>query len=128
MVETLSAMLTFMDTLALRLKAAFDDSGTSVSTAAQECGVSVQAVYKWLNGQTDDLEGRHLVIVSQLTSHDPAWLEFGTPPKIRTYATSKTAATVLKAMEQMNDTQRAAIENMALTLINSQSPDDQQAA
>ena len=105
------------DTLAERLKIAFDDSGLSVNRIAAACDISVQSVYKWLNGSSADMDGKHLMRVALMTQHDPLWLEFGMEPKIRAYATSQRQATVLQAMEQLSDTQSAALEQIATSLV-----------
>ena len=75
-----------VDTLAQRLQVAFDDSGVSVAQVAAACGITPQAIYKWLKGTSDDLAGQQLAKVCDLTGFDPAWIEFGTGPRIRARA------------------------------------------
>ena len=108
-----------VDTLAQRLQVAFDDSGVSVAQVAAACGITPQAIYKWLKGTSDDLAGQQLAKVCDLTGFDPAWIEFGTGPRIRAYARTERAATVLKAMERLTDVQAAALEQMAIALAGS---------
>lgn len=105
-----------LDTLGERLKAAFDAAGLSVADVAAACGISVQSVYKWLRGHSADLEGAHLVTVARITRHNPAWLEFGTPPRELVYATTEHAQTVLLAMENLSEQQAYALAQMATTL------------
>lgn len=104
------------DTLGERLKIAIQDSGHTVSDVATRCDISVQAVYNWYNGSTAELDGKNLAMVADLTGHDPMWLEFGTGPKVRTYARSDRAAKILLALDSLSDTQAAAVEQMVLAM------------
>jgi len=116
------------DTLGERLKIAFDDSQTKVSEIANACEISVQAVYNWLSGATGELDGQNLARVADLTGFDPMWLEFGSGPRIRTYAKTDRDVTILKCMEQLTDQQAAAVEQMVRAFVEKSEPNGGQAA
>lgn len=64
-----------------RLKAAMDSSQRSPADLAAACGVSVQAVYKWLRDPNMNLKNEHLFAISDLMRHEARWIATGRGPK-----------------------------------------------
>jgi len=90
-----------MSTLSERIKEAIETSGVTVSAVATACGISVQAVYQWMNGETKTIDGSNLVELAEVTGFDPRWIAREIPPKIRRYARTPQQDHVLKSMQTM---------------------------
>lgn len=103
--------------LASRIKVAMDESGVSVSAVAERCKISVQAVYKWLNGLTESLEGIHLVELADITGHEARWIATGEGVKVRAYAKTPQQAHVLAAMEKLPPSGAKALTEISDSLV-----------
>jgi hypothetical protein len=66
-----------MSTLAERVTEAISLSGTDVQQVAKTCGISVQAVYKWMNGASKTIAGEHLVELARITNFEARWIISG---------------------------------------------------
>jgi transposase-like protein len=89
--------------LADRIKIAIAESGVSVAMVAAACDVSLQAVYKWMRGESLAIDGAHLVELAALTKHNAQWIAKGTGPKISEYATSGAHARLFRATENLSE-------------------------
>lgn len=72
-----------MSTLAERVTEAIRESGVDVNKAAKACGISVQAVYKWMNGLSKTIAGEPLVELARLTNYEERWLISGKGEKLK---------------------------------------------
>lgn len=86
-----------MNSLAQRVSEAINGSGVSVEKVADACGISVQAVYKWMNGATQQISGENLVELARLTNYEARWIIKGVGDKRK----DPKAVAVCLAMEQM---------------------------
>lgn len=86
-----------MSSLAERVTEAIRESGTDVTAIAKACGVSVQAVYKWMNGLSKTIAGEHLVELSSITNYEARWIISGKGDKKR----DPKAVSVYLAMQNM---------------------------
>ena len=66
-----------MDDKAKRIKEAIETSGVNVLDVAAKCGISRQAVYKWMRGETKKVSGENLVVLASITGYEPLWLMTG---------------------------------------------------
>lgn len=73
----------YMNTLAERVTKALNESGTDVQQVAKTCGISVQAVYKWMNGASKTIAGEHLVELARITNFEARWIISGKGEKRR---------------------------------------------
>lgn len=86
-----------------RIKYALEASGVDPRQVAAACGISVQAVYSWLRGQTKDLRNEHLFCLADVTSFSPRWIATGEGPQRRIVAEDPRILHAVKVMENMND-------------------------
>ena len=91
-----------MTTLSERIREAIETSGVSVARIAEACGISQQAVYDWMKGETRELMGNNLVELAELTGFDPRWIAKGVGARRRQYARNQQQAHVLQIMERMS--------------------------
>jgi len=110
-----------MGTLSERIKEAIETSDVSPAEIAKACGVSVQAVYDWLKGDTKELMGVNLVELAEVTGFEARWIAKEIGPKRRIYARTREQAHVLQLMDEMNPYQVNIVVKIADTV--SQSPD-----
>jgi transcriptional regulator with XRE-family HTH domain len=105
-----------MATLADRVREAIETSDVSVSSIAEACGISQQSVYQWINGETKELMGDHLVELAELTGHEARWIAKGSGPKKRIYARTEQQAHVLNAMQAMDSYEAALLVKITDTI------------
>lgn len=74
-----------MDDKAKRIKEAIEKSEVDVLDVAKKCGVSRQAVYKWMRGETKQISGENLVVLAAITGYEPMWLMTGEGEKTRLF-------------------------------------------
>lgn len=67
-------MLATMKTLAERITESINGSGVSIADVATACGVKVQSVYQWMNGETKSISGENLVELSAITGYEARWI------------------------------------------------------
>lgn len=58
-------------------------AGYNAPAIAKACGISKQAVYKWLDGRTAKIEGSNLAVLSQLSGVEALWISTGRGPRLR---------------------------------------------
>ncbi len=73
----------------------------TVAEIAEACDVSVQAVYKWLRGDTLKFKGSALVELAALTGYEARWLINNVGPKKRIYPSNEKQAHVLEIMQKL---------------------------
>jgi transcriptional regulator with XRE-family HTH domain len=88
-------------TLAERIDEAITQSGADVADIARACGISVQAVYAWMSGESKTLKGNSLAELAELAGYEPRWLIKGQGPK-STYPRGTPQAKVIEAMDTMD--------------------------
>jgi transcriptional regulator with XRE-family HTH domain len=86
-----------MSSLAERVTEAIRESGVDVAKVAQVCGISVQAVYKWMNGASKTIAGEPLVELARLTNYEARWIVSGKGEKRK----DPKATAVYQAMQTM---------------------------
>lgn len=86
-----------MDTLAKRVAEAINNSGKDIPQIAKACGISVQAVYKWINGLSMKISGEHLVELARETNYEARWIISGKGEKRK----DPKAIAVTQAMQNM---------------------------
>lgn len=86
-----------MNLLSDRVAEAINTSGIDVAEIARSCGISVQAVYKWMNGGSKTISGIHLVELARLTGFEARWIISGKGLKQR----DPKAMAVCEAMQTM---------------------------
>jgi transposase-like protein len=67
-------------TLAQRVKEAVEaakENGHSVAKIAAACGISPQAVYQWLKGDTKEIDGSNVVELAELSGYHAIWIMKG---------------------------------------------------
>ena len=90
-----------MSTLSERINEAMGKSGVTVRQVATACGISYQAVRKWLTSETQALDGEHLIALSELTKFEAKWLITGKGPQHREYAQNQPQSLALQAMQKL---------------------------
>lgn len=96
-----------------RIAEALRISGVTVAEIARACGISQQAIYQWISGETKQILGEYLVEVAELTGYDARWLAKEIGPKIRLYPKTAQQAHVLKVMQSMPEDQASLIVKIA---------------
>lgn len=86
-----------MSSLAERVTEAIRESGVDVANVAKVCGISVQAVYKWMNGASKTIAGEPLVELARLTNYEARWIVSGKGEKRK----DPKAVAVYQAMQTM---------------------------
>lgn len=86
-----------MSTLAERVTEAIRESGVDVPKVAKACGISVQAVYKWMNGLSKTIAGEPLIELSRITNYEARWIISGKGEKKK----DPKAVAVYDAMQNM---------------------------
>ncbi len=94
-----------MNNLEDRVNEAFRESGVSVVEVAAACGISVQAVYKWLSGKSAKIDAVHLFVLERLTHYDAQWLCTGKGHKWK----DPKAVAVYEAMRSMPEYKKDAL-------------------
>ena len=105
-----------MATLSERIREAIETSGVSVQNIADACGISPQAVYDWMKGETKELMGNNLVELAELTGFEARWIAREVGPKRRLHTHTKEQAHVLTLMEQMSPYQISLVVKIADSL------------
>ncbi len=101
-----------MSTLAERVTEAVEGSGTNVAKIAKACGVSVQAVYKWMNGGSQTIEGMPLIELARLTNYEARWIISGKGEKRK----DPKAVAVYEAMQNMPEYKKDMIVQASTSL------------
>ena len=57
-----------------RVREAIRESGLSIAEIAAACGISKQAVYKWIRGKSINVKAEHLFEFERLTYYRASWL------------------------------------------------------
>lgn len=86
-----------MSSLAERVTESIRESGASVPQVAKACGISVQAVYKWMNGRSNKINGEHLIELARVTNYEARWIISGKGEKRK----DPKAMAVYTAMQNM---------------------------
>ena len=100
-------------TLSERITEAIETSGVTVAAVAERCGVTPQAVYQWMNGDTKQLSGENLVELAEITGFDARWLAREAGPKKRIYPKTTQQAHVLELMQKLPEAQENLIVKIA---------------
>lgn len=87
--------------LGKRITKAIDRSGKDVKEIASACGVSVQAVYAWMNNDTKDLRNTNLFALAKATGFNAEWIGTGNGPEVNLYSKDTRIQHVIKVMEAM---------------------------
>lgn len=90
-----------MSTLSERVSEAVEGSGVKVADIAARCGISVQAVYGWMRGESKTIDGANLVELADLTGYEARWIAREMGPKRRTYPKTTSQEHVLRAMQSL---------------------------
>lgn len=109
-----------MPTLAERIQEAITESGTKVPDIAARCGISVQAVYGWMRGDTKSIEGANLVELADITGYEARWIAKELGPKKRLYPRTVGQEHVLRAMQQLP----RGYESMVIKIVDTVSESD----
>jgi transcriptional regulator with XRE-family HTH domain len=80
-----------------RVTEAIETSGVEVPDVARACGISVQSVYKWMNGKSKTISGANLMELSRLTGYEARWIICGKGEKRQ----DQKALSVFLAMQGM---------------------------
>lgn len=86
-----------MSSLGERVAEAINTSDVDVARVAKACGISVQAVYKWMNGRSMKIQADHLIDLARLTNFEPRWIISGKGEKRK----DPKAVAVYTAMQDM---------------------------
>jgi len=108
-----------MATLSERITEAIETSGVSVADIATACGISPQAVYDWMKGNTKELMGDNLVELAEITGFEARWIAKESGPKRRVYARTQEQAHVLTAMMSMSPYEANIVVKIADTVAQS---------
>jgi transcriptional regulator with XRE-family HTH domain len=100
-------------TLSERITEAIETSGVTVAAIAKRCGVTPQAVYQWMNGETKQISGENLVELADITGFDARWLAREAGMKRRVYPRTPQQAQVLELMQPLPETQQNLIVKIA---------------
>lgn len=93
-----------MSDLSIRIQDAVEAAkrnGYSVATIAAACGVSRQAVYQWLNGETKKIDGDNLVELAEVSGYSSRWIATGKGSK--TASITQDEATILRGFRLFGD-------------------------
>jgi len=112
-----------MATLAERVTEAIETSDVSVAAIATACDIAPQSIYQWMNGETKEVMGDHLVELAELTGFEARWIAKEVGPKRRIYAKTAQQVHVLNAMQTMTPYQEGMVAKITDTF--SKSPDDE---
>ena len=115
-----------MATLSERIKEAIESSGVSVADVATACGITPQAVYDWMSGNTKELMGENLVELAEITGFDARWIAKDSGPKKRVYARTAQQAHVLQVMQAMNSYEAALLVKITDTIPPKSAPRENQ--
>lgn len=72
-----------MASLSERIKESIEQSGVKVAEVAAACGISPQAVYQWMSGDTKQITGEYLVELAEITGFDKLLGRPGTGPYLK---------------------------------------------
>ena len=86
-----------MNSLANRVPEAIKSSDADIAEVARVCGISVQAVYKWMSGGSMTITGEHLVELARITNYEARWIISGKGEKRK----DPKAVAVYEAMQTM---------------------------
>lgn len=95
-----------MSTLSSRISESVNaakERGYSIADIAQECGISVQSVYHWLSGETQDLKSNSLLGLAKVSGFSPWYIYEGVGEKVLYIAKNEPQKIVLKVMENLDD-------------------------
>lgn len=104
-----------MTTLAKRVAEAINESGVEVAQVAAACGISPQAVYKWMDGRSMTISGLHLVELARLTNFEARWIISGKGDKRQ----DPKAMAVLAVMQNMPEYKKDVIVKTSSVLAES---------
>ncbi len=101
-----------MNLLEHRVAEALKTSDIDVAEVARACGISVQAVYKWMSGASKTIAGEHLIELSRLTNFEPRWIISGMGEKRK----DPKIAAVAENMTSMPEYKKDLMVQMSITL------------
>lgn len=90
-----------MATLTERINVAIAQSGAEVADIARACGVTPQAVYAWMKGETKQIMGDCLVELAEFTGFEARWIAKELGPKRLMRPKTPQQEHVLRAMQTM---------------------------
>lgn len=109
-----------MSTLASRVKeavSAANEKGYTVANIAKRCGISVQAVYQWIEGSTKELKGSSLTGLAELSGYSPWYINDGKGEKILHYAKTEQQKNILKIMQPLPIEEQAKVVRVGSSLV-----------
>lgn len=107
-----------MSQLAERVSEAIRESGVDVAHVAKVCGISVQAVYKWMNGASKTIAGEPLVELARLTNYEARWIISGKGEKRK----DPKAVAVYQAMQNMPEYKKDVLVQTSTALAEQPKP------
>lgn len=96
-----------MSELSKRIKEAVDSAkknGHSIQSIATACGVSRQAVYLWIRGETQSIDGTNLVELAEVSGMNARWIINGKGQKKG--SVSNDEMLIVKAFRLLDDDMR----------------------
>ena len=93
--------MTHMATLTERINEAIKHSSADVADIARACGITPQAVYMWMSGDTKQIMGDYLVELAEITGYEARWIAKELGPKRRLRPQTSQQEHVLRAMQTM---------------------------
>lgn len=96
-----------MSELSKRIKEAVDSAkknGHSIQSIADACGVSRQAVYLWIRGETQSIDGTNLVELAEVSGMNARWIINGKGQKKG--VVSNDEMLIVKAFRLLDDNMR----------------------
>jgi hypothetical protein len=117
----MNIILRTMSTLSERVREAVDvakNRGHSIADIAGRCGISVQAVYQWLDplNSLKEIKSSSLLGLADLSGFNPWYINDGIGDKILTYAKTGGEKALLKAAEPMNEDGKYKLARVGNTL------------
>lgn len=113
--------MTYMATLTERINEAIKQSRADVADIAKACGISPQAIYAWMSGETKQIMGDYLVELSEITGYEARWIAKELGPKQRVRPKTSQQEHVLRAMQTMAPYQVEMLVKISDTVAQSKS-------
>ena len=108
-----------MSSLSERVTEAIRESGEEVTKIARACGVSVQAVYKWMSGASKTIAGEPLIELARLTNYEARWIISGKGEKRK----DPKAVAVYQAMQSMPEYKKDVLVQTSTALAEQPKPE-----
>lgn len=107
-----------MSSLAQRVTEAIEESGVDVEKVSKACGVSVQAVYKWMRGDSMNISGLPLLELARITNYEARWIISGKGEKTK----DPKAVAVYQAMQNMPEYKKDVLVQTSTALAEQPKP------